>query len=255
MMWEGLTAPRTTDIPFALQQYIHMDITSTPYNIIYPLTWDFKKYPHALLIGGTGTGKTTTLKGITSMIAYRIQDCEIFLLTFKHRDDDFPTLREGKHFASYARFGELFEEFYHRFLARLEGRDPTRNLLLLVADEWAGFLLSLDKKEQERILAMMGQILMMGRSMNVQAIVALQRPDAIFFRYGARDNFGLIVALGNLSSDGNRMVFSTDYSEMIQPCIEIGDGHALIGGSEFYQIKIPWFSDRADSILRNKLGD
>ncbi len=125
--------------------------------------------------------------------------------------------------------------------------------MLLVFDEWAGFLLSLDKKEQEEVLKKMGQILMIGRSMNVQTIVAMQRPDALFFKNGARDNFSLILALGNLSADGKHMIFSSEYIDQIQPCTKIGEGYALLSGSEMNRIRLPPPSNTDEPLLKSKL--
>ena len=103
-------------------------------------------------------------------------------------------------------------------------------MLLLFIDEWVGFLNSLNKKEQDQTIDRMGQIVMLGRSLNVQAILAMQRPDAVFFRNGARDNFNLIVGMGNMSGDGKRMIFPSDCIDQLQPVTEIGTGYALIGG-------------------------
>lgn len=240
-------------IPYAHEDFLHIDPFEKEHHIYIPLEWKYKKYPHALLIGGTGSGKTTALKQITAAFINTEKDSEIFLCTFKHKDDDFPFLTDGPHFASYAHCGELFEAFYSRFLARLNGDDSDRNLLLLVFDEWAGFLLSLEKKDQEETLKKMGQILMLGRSMNVQIIVAMQRPDALFFKNGARDNFNLIIAMGNLSADGKHMVFSSEYVDQIQPCTKIGEGYALMGGSTFNKIRMPPPSLDIDKVLTHKL--
>lgn len=226
-------------VPIALKEYVHTDPEGYLHYFHTRLTWLYEKYPHALLIGGTGTGKTTALKQLVDTFLTYVPEAEIYLCTFKHKNDDFPDREEGSHFASYLNCKELFESFFNRFQDRLDGTDHSRHLLVLCFDEWAGFILSLNKKEQEAVLNQMGQILMMGRSMNVQIIIAMQRPDATFFRNGSRDNFGLIMALGNLSADGYRMVFSDQYLNQIQPCTEIGQGHLLIGGSAFYRIRVP----------------
>ena len=243
----------TGSIPYAHEDFLHIDPFEKEHHIYIPLEWKYKKYPHALLIGGTGSGKTTALKQITAAFINTEKDSEIFLCTFKHKDDDFPFLTDSPHFASYAHCGELFEAFYSRFLARLNGDDSDRNLLLLVFDEWAGFLLSLEKKDQEEKQKKLGQILMMGRSMNIQVIVAMQRPDAQFFKNGARDNFNLIIALGNLSDDGIKMVFSSGHADKVEPCVNIGEGYSLVGGSSLYHILIPYPTEDIDIILEKKL--
>lgn len=254
MIGPGQVIPATPEhIMYAYEDFVNCDLFGDIHHHMTFLTWTYRKYPHALLIGGTGSGKTTALKQITAAFINTEKDSEIFLCTFKHKDDDFPFLADGPHFASYARCDLLFEIFYERFTARLNGDDSARNLLLLVFDEWAGFLLSLEKKDQEEKQKKLGQILMMGRSMNIQVIVAMQRPDAQFFKNGARDNFNLIIALGNLSDDGIKMVFSSGHADKIEPCVNIGEGYSLVGGSSLYHILIPYPTEDIDIILEKKL--
>lgn len=254
MIGPGQVIPASPEqIPYAFENFIYTDILGGLHQHMTPLTWAYKKNPHGLIIGGTGSGKTTALKQMVALFALHVKDSEIFLCTYKHKNDDFPFLTDGPHFASYARCDYLFEIFYERFTERLKGTDSSRNLLLLVFDEWAGFLLSLDKTNQEEKVKKLGQILMMGRSMNIQVIVAMQRPDAVFFKNGARDNFNLILALGNLSPDGLKMVFSSDYAAMIQPCMQIGDGYSLTGGILLQRIMIPFITKDVEINLIRKL--
>lgn len=255
-MMAGLTGsslPAYPQIPFAYQEYMHIDPAEVPYPIFSLLQWDIQKSPHALFIGGTGSGKTTAIKILLFQLAAKLPQSEVFLATYKPRTDDFPFLSESPHFADFRACDRLFQTFVSRFEARLDGADPSRDPLFLVFDEWAGFLLSLGKKEQDAILSEAGRMLMLGRSMGIHLVIAMQRPDMTFFKNGARDNFSLVVAMGNLSSDGQRMVFSSDYISKIQPCTEIGEGHCQIGGSEFYKIRVPPSTEEVEQILRSKL--
>ena len=222
-----------------------------PFTVTSPLVWEFEKYPHALLVGGTGSGKTTALKQIVAQFSYR-GNCEIFLATFKHKDEDFHYLQVSAHFNYYRGCKDLFEAFHSRFMDRLNGKDPKRNLLLLVFDEWVAFLLDLNKQDRQEALDKLGQILMMGRSFKVQVLIAIQRPDAQFFGNGARDNFGLVMALGKMSLDGYRMVFPSDYIKELHPC-GIGKGYAIISGTEFNRICVPPPTPQTDYILQRHI--
>ena len=245
-------APSLDKLPVGLVEYQHILPDGTPTNFYQELFWDFKKYPHALLVGGTGSGKTTLLKNMLAQFIYRDKEAEIYLATYKPRCEDFSNIMESPHFGDYSHCQEVFHRFYERFLDRLNGSDKTRHMLLLFIDEWVGFLLSLDKKEQDQVVGQMGQIVMLGRSLNVQAILAMQRPDAVFFRNGARDNFNLIVGMGNMSGDGKRMIFPSDCIDQLQPVTEIGTGYALIGGYDIYRIRVPPLSGRAESLINQK---
>ena len=57
--------------------------------------------------------------------------------------------------------------FYNCFLNRQSGKDNNRNFLLLVWDEWASYILSLDKKVAEEEKKKLAILLMLGRSFNV----------------------------------------------------------------------------------------
>ena len=255
MMNKGrIPALSIKQLPIGMTVHEHILPNGIPTNFYQKLFWEYTKYPHALLVGGTGSGKTTLLKNMLTWFIYLVKDSELYLATYKPRCEDFSFIAESSHFGDYQRCTEVFLTFYERFQERLDGSDTSRHLLLLCFDEWVGFLLSLNKKEQDQIIDKMGQIVMLGRSLNVQIVLAMQRPDAVFFRNGARDNFNLVIGMGNLSGDGKRMVFPSDYIEQIQPATEIGVGHALIGGYDFYRIRVPPLSEAAEQLINYKFS-
>ena len=254
MIWKGRfsAAPSLDKLPVGLVEYQHILPDGTPTNFYQKLEWECRKYPHALLVGGTGSGKTTLLKNMLAQFIYMEKEAEIYLATYKTRCEDFSNIMENPHFGAYSQCQEVFNRFYERFQDRLNGSDKTRHMLLLFIDEWAGFLTSLNKKEQDQVVGQMGQIAMLGRSLNVQIILAMQRPDAVFFRNGARDNFNLIIGMGNMSSDGKRMIFPSDCIDQLQPVTEIGTGYALIGGYDLYRIRVPPLSEAVEKLITRK---
>lgn len=241
---------------FAFEENTYVAPDGVPENYYIPFTWDYKIYPHALIIGATGTGKTTALKRLVLSLIEENAQCEIYLASFKHKDDDFPFLTESNHFASYSRCREIFDTFFNRYLERVNGNDSYRFPLRLVFDEWAGFILAQPKNEQDELLRRLGLVLMTGRSVGVQVVIAMQRPDALFFKYGARDNFGLTISLGNLTSDGANMVYTSDYVKRLKSCTIIGQGHAQIGGGyKFCRVRFPPVNNACDLFLKRRLSD
>lgn len=234
-----LNAAAPSGVPIGNRELLHTLPTGLPITISRPISWDYKQYPHALLVGGTGSGKTTLLKELIGNFITIIPGSEIYLATYKPKSEDFAFLGDSPYFGDYKRCQEIFDQFYLRFEQRLDGSDMNRNPLILFFDEWVGFLLSQDKKTTDDLLNRMGQILMLGRSLRVIVVTAMQRPDAMFFKNGSRDNFNLIIAMGNLSSDGTRMIFPSDMIKTLEPCSEIGTGYALIGGWNLYKIRVP----------------
>lgn len=77
---------------------------------------------------------------------------------------------------------------------------------VLLFEEWASYLNSIDKKEQDNEKRKLSNLLMLSRSFNMQVIICVQRADAQYFST-ARDNANLIVGLGNLSDESRSMLF------------------------------------------------
>lgn len=252
----SFSAPSPKKFYFAYEELVYLAPDGVPTSFYKPFFWDYKIYPHALIIGATGTGKTTALKRLVLSLIEENAQCEIYLASFKHKDDDFPFLTESNHFASYSRCREIFDTFFNRYLERVNGNDSYRFPLRLVFDEWAGFILAQPKNEQDELLRRLGLVLMTGRSVGVQVVIAMQRPDALFFKYGARDNFGLTISLGNLTSDGANMVYTSDYVKRLKPCTIIGQGHAQIGGGyKFCRVRFPPVNNACDLFLKRRLSD
>ena len=77
---------------------------------------------------------------------------------------------------------------------------------------------------------------MLGRGYNFFPIIGIQRPDSTYFQ-SARDNFQNVIALGNLSPEGRRMVFPDSVKEQITDCKK-REGHLYIDGVGLEKIQI-----------------
>jgi DNA segregation ATPase FtsK/SpoIIIE-like protein len=130
------------------------------------------------------------------------------------------------------------DKFFAEFQERQEGRDESRSFKLLYFDEWTSFINCLDKKEAEAYKTKLATLLMLGRSFNVHVLVSVQRADAQNFNT-ARDNFNIIIALGNISKESRNMLFSGFDKEEMPSVEDIGAGYALINGAELIPLQIP----------------
>ena len=210
------------------------------YNIHSYVRWNLAKAPHAVIFGSTGSGKTYATKILLGRIAKYCPNSQFYVCDFKG-DMDFSFLNGTDHYYRFLNCEKGFADFYDRFKQRQSGKDAHRNLLLLLVDEWASYILNLEKKKAEEEKRKLSVLLMLGRSFNVHVLISQQRIDAVYFN-AARDNINLVIALGNLSSEGKDMMFR-EFKDKMNPDRGQGTGYMLTNGMDFTPIVVPVISD------------
>lgn len=227
-----------------------MELKNIPFNVFMdlkifesngmqiPLTIDFKNSPHMIVSGKSGTGKTYATKLLLASMHKFIPDAELYVCDYKN-DEDFYYLTGNERYWGSDDCEQGFEAFYERFEARRKREELDRNFIFLFFDEYISFLEKFQgsdtalKKKGEAIKSKFGAIMRMGRSLGVIIICAVQRADANYFPYGARENFKVRLGLGTLSSDSKTMLFAECKDEMEEE--EIGGqgrGYMFIEGKK-----------------------
>lgn len=204
--------------------------------------WDITKNPHMAISGITGTGKTYLVKQILARIGLYLPTSEITLCDFKG-DDSFIFLEGCTRYHRFEACMTGFDDFYNGFLHRQAGLDNSRNLRLILIDEWGAFLNYLDKKQAEEYRKKLATILMMGRSFNYHILLAQQRLSAEDFPK-VRDNLNTVITMGNPSKEVIGM-FYNDFRENINNDRGIGTGYMLTNGTDFRKIVVPTFTNMA----------
>lgn len=204
------------------------------------VTWNPDKAPHMVVFGATGSGKTYCTKLILARISKMIRDSQFYICDFKG-DNDFSYLNGTDHFFRFMDCEQCLNDLYMRFQKRQSGEVKERNMLILFFDEWASYILNIDKKKAEEEKKKLATLLMLGRSFNIHVMVSQQRVDASYFST-ARDNFNLAIALGNLSAEGKEMMFREFISEM-KSTRKQGTGYMITNGTDFTPIVVPIISD------------
>lgn len=203
--------------------------------------WDYIRLPHLLVIGGTGSGKTFSIKEILSRLGLKIPSAQATVCDFKSDPEDFSILSNCPRYFAFDNCTVGLNSFYDAFEKRRSGEDTSRTMQILLFEEWASYVNFLDKKDADAAKTKLATLLMLGRSYNFHILVSQQRADAQYFST-ARDNFNIIIALGNLSKESAAM-FGFD-RDLMMPSHQ-GEGHMLFNGGELKAFKVPRITNTA----------
>lgn len=183
--------------------------------------WDIDGVPHALIIGGTGGGKTFV---IYSFVYALLQIATVDICDPKQ--SDLKKLKDLPVFEGHIYFGEGIkiriletEQLMKDRFAYMEsqGKNTMGNYReyglkphYIIIDEWAAYYDSLSRNMPDllKVMSAMTQITLLGRQCGVFLILAMQRPDQKYFEGGLRDNLGLRITVGKLSPTGYEMIFA-----------------------------------------------
>ena len=207
--------------------------------IIKYISWNYARFPHMVIFGSTGSGKTYLLKILLGRISKHIPNAELIICDYKS-DDDFSFLSGMDNFYRFQQCMDGLERATQLLQERQSGIVSDRHFCCLVFDEWASFINTLDKKTAESAKQKLATLLMLGRSFNIHVIISQQRLDASYFN-SARDNFSVIIGMGQLSKESVEMMFS-DYKDIIVRNKSQGHG-SMVLGNQFFQIAVPMVRD------------
>lgn len=198
--------------------------------------------PNLLCIGQTGSGKSYALSVILAIYARAIPDVSITISDYKH--SLLTQLARTQNYYGYDKAIEGISLFYEEFKERLANHDLERNkrVKILLIDEYSALVGSQDKKRAEELKTMIGNMLLMSRSLGLKIIIGMQTAHSENFKTGARDQFHGILALGNLSKEQKQMLFS-DYKEKMNDHNSVGEGYLLINGKDIERVKISKIKD------------
>ena len=203
---------------------------------------DLDTHCHWLCVGATGTGKSYALALFLGKIAKYEPAARLVVCDFKKASFSWLDSRDG--FYGYTAVTDGIDTVYREFQQRLALNDNNRNAqrVICLVDEYSALVSSLEKKVADEVKRKVAEILMMGRSLGVHLIIGIQRADAEFFRAGARDQFGAVLMLGNLSKEQKQMLVP-DYREQMIATNQRGQGYLLLDGQGIYRVQVPRVTD------------
>lgn len=211
------------------------DIVTTGENEIAfsdDIIWNWKKVPHLLLVGNTGSGKTVLTRYIISCLlkqGVRVIYCdpknddEMRLFMKYHPSVKYVT--EENDIAKAVREVEEEMRSRERDLQGIGIEEAEFNPVFLLFDELIAFSKIADKKTYDETIRRLGILVVSGRSKRTYCGMVLQRGDIEFLGGGAiRDNLGCRICLGQMSEAAYKMAFGSDFSQVKNRRREIGSG-------------------------------
>jgi S-DNA-T family DNA segregation ATPase FtsK/SpoIIIE len=223
--------------------------------------WQPSVSPHCLVIGGTGSGKTSYQHTVLTHLAHA--RWRVWVLDGKRIE--FAGFREwpnvelvGARVEHQVRMlhaaHELMEERYTQLengTARLEDFEP----LALIIDEYATFKARVERwyktvkpkgaPPKAPVLDLLSDLARLARSAKIHMLVGLQRPDVEFLGGEMRDNFGARVSFGRLSPQGANMMWDSFAVGVAIPRNKRGRGVTLNSQSNPVEIQAFYTPDPA----------
>ncbi|MFB7304057.1 FtsK/SpoIIIE domain-containing protein [Heyndrickxia sporothermodurans] len=220
-----------------------------------PQAFDLADYPHVLISGETGSGKSSLLRAVlTTLLLMKSPDDVRFVLgdlkrsefglyrNIKHVDDVhvsprtlLPALRLIK--VEMERRGDLLDKHEVTHIKELPDKLP---YIIVAIDEVA--LL----RQEKEIMAIIEDISSIGRSLGVLLMLSMQRPDAKVLEGRLKNNLTVRIS-GRQSNKRNASVAGTEGAEQIK----ITDkGRMIFVLDEPIEVQSPWIEyDDAKELL------
>lgn len=195
------------------------------------IVWNWKKCPHLLVTGNTGSGKTQLAQYIISCLVR--QGVRVIYCDPKNDDDmrlfmrNYPSVvyaTKENEIAKAVRETEQEVRLREQDLQNIGTKEAEFNPVYLLFDEMIAFAKIAEKKTYEETAKRLSAIVVTGRSKRVYVGMILQRPDTLFIEGAIRDNLGCRICMGQMSDTAYKMAFGSDFSDVKNRRHEIGSG-------------------------------
>lgn len=195
------------------------------------IVWNWKRCPHLMITGTTGSGKTQLTQYIISCLlkqGVRVIYCD------PKKDDDMRLFMRNNLSISYVTnenaIAKIVRETEEEVRAReldlknINLEEADFNPVFLLFDEMIAFAKIAERKTYEETMTRLSSIVVTGRSKRIYAGIILQRPDTSFIEGAIRDNLSCRICMGKMSETAYKMAFGTDFSDIKNHRHEIGSG-------------------------------
>lgn len=208
-----------------------------PVEIVLP-----KKTSNILVSGKSGSGKSLSIRGWVWQLLHN-RESLVYIADYK-AGEEYEACEGSPSYAYGEQAFDMVDGFYQFFTEVRNNKIRLKMHYTLFIEEWFGLLTYAEnqsKKLKTELMAKIGEILAVGRGLNIGVIVALQRADASLFNSGTREQFQCVCSFGRCSAEQFRMLGFNGELES-NPTSRYGAGEALVlidGQDAVREIKVP----------------
>lgn len=212
----------------------HKDILPAGENEIFftqNIVWNWKRSPHLLLVGNTGSGKSQLTQYIISCLLD--QNVRVIYCDPKNDDDmrafclnqPVTYLTKENEIAKAVRETEEQVRLREKDIQSIGFKEyELFRPIFLIFDELIAFSKTVDKKIYDETARRLAAITVSGRSKCIYIGLIVQRPDTAFIEGAVRDNLLCRISMGEMSEAAYKMTFGPDFSGIKNPNRGIGSG-------------------------------
>lgn len=204
-----------------------------------------KNISSILIAGKSGSGKSLSVRWYIWQLL-REQESLVSIADYK-AGEELPF--EGlSSYASGEKAFDMINDFYQFFTEVRSRKLRLQQHYTLFIEEWFGLLTYAEnqsKKLKTELMAKIGEILAVGRGLNIGIMLCVQRADASHFSAGMREQFQVVNCMGRCSTEQFRMLGFNGELES-NPTSRYGAGEALVlidGQESIKEIKVPFIKN------------
>ncbi len=205
-----------------------------------------KRISNILIAGKSGSGKSQSVRWyIWNML--HTKESVVYIADYK-AGEEYEAFEGVSSYASGEQAIKMIDDYYNFFTLVRNNRIRLKEHYTLVIEEWFGLLVyaeTKDKKLKADLMSKVGEILAVGRGLNIGIMLCVQRADANLFSSGSREQFQCVCSFGRTSSEQFRMLgYSGELEENPTQNYKSGQALALVDGQEgVYEIIVPYIKN------------
>lgn len=213
-----------------------------PVNIVLP-----KKTSSILVAGCSGSGKSLSMLFYIWQVL-KSRESYVFISDYKG-GEEYESFEGSSSYASGEDAFQMIDVYYEFFQEIRKNRIRLKQHYMLVLEEWFGLLTYAEnqsKKRKAELMAKVGEILAVGRGLNIGIMLCVQRADASHFNAGTRDQFQAVICFGRCSAEQFRMLgFHAELESNPSTNYKAGEALVLIDGQDSVrEIIVPFIENR-----------